>query len=355
MSSPSVPVDPSPQHQPDLFALASAFIEVPVSSWRSAPWWFFRLCLAVPLSCVSVVVFALAPSQREPGVTMFIGAGVACAVASVILMLTLLTADAYTKVTRFARRVRHWISNAMLGLSVLFVVVLALGAVAAGMTPEVNSDPQVLLLLTTTAVVAAFWGWMALMMTPPFLSTAPTSDLHQAGRAFSAMTAAAVVLVAYTCWFLHPQIEVGGSISVALVAVAACVAGRGRVVAGMEQRRQRLLEILDEGITGRSDDPTEGPSLLASTLLRVQSVASPSPFARSPLLDAPASAAWEVRMMLEFLISEYGEGPFPIDLERRRDQLAMWKELGHAARSAAVKDLLRALRSRLVSPHRRAA
>lgn len=85
----------------------------------------------------------------------------------------------------------------MLGLSVLFVVVLALGAVAAGMTPGVNSDPQVLLLLTTTAVVAAFWGWMALMMTPPFLSTAPTSDLHQAGRSFSAMTAAAVVLVAY--------------------------------------------------------------------------------------------------------------------------------------------------------------
>lgn len=283
---------------------------------------------------------------------MLIGAGVACAIAAVILMLTLLTADAYTKVTRFARRVRHGISNAMLALSVLFVIVLAIGALAAGMTPGVNSDPQVLLLLTTTAVVAAFWGWMALMMTPAFLSTAPTNDLHQAGRTFSAMTAAAVVLVAYTCWFLHPQIEVGGSISVALVAVAACVAGRGRAVSAMEQRRQRLLEILHDGITGRGEGSPDGDVLLASTLLRLQSVASPSPFARSPFLDAPASVAWEVRMILEFLISEYGEGPFPIDLERRRAQLAIWNELDRAARTAAVKNLLRALRSRLVSPPR---
>jgi hypothetical protein len=344
--------DPLPKSQLDLFALASAFIEVPVSSWRSAPWWFIRLCIAVLLSCVSVVAFALAPGQREPGLTMFVGAGVACAVATVILLLTLLTADAYTKVTRFARKVRHWISGAMWGLSVFFVAVLALGAVAAGMTPRVSSDPQVLLLLTTTAIMAAFWGWMALMMTPPFLSTAPTIDLHQAGRAFSAMTAAAVVLVAYTCWFLHPQIEVGGSISVALVAVAACVAGRGRAVARLEQRRQQLLEMLDEGITARSDVTDDGPSPLVSALLRLQSLSSPSPFAQSPFLDAPASVAWEVRMMLEFLISENGEAPFPSDLERRRAQLAAWNDLDEVAKAAAVRNLLRALRSRLVSPPR---
>ncbi|WP_315109889.1 hypothetical protein [uncultured Microbacterium sp.] len=344
---PSMPVESVTRPPLDLFALASSFVEVPVSSWRSAPWWFFRLCLAVFLSLGAAAAFTVVPAATANDMSLRMGIGIGCSMATVILLVTLLTANGYSRVTRFARKARHRIGAAVLGLSVAFSLLLAIGAGAAALTPTIGRDPQVLLLLATIAVLGAFWGWMALMLTPPVLSTAPTADLHRAGRAYTAMTAAAVILVVYTCWFLSPQLEVAGSFSVALVAAAACLAWRNRALAAMEAQRQRILAILDDGIAVRTSETHPGP--LASSLLPLQSAVSVSPFAPNSLLSTPMAAAWEVQMILAFLVWDSGDGPFPPDLEKRREQLEVWQHLGSEERELAIRGFFRALRRRIVA------
>lgn len=345
---PPVPVESATRPPLGLFALASSFVEVPVSSWRSAPWWFVRLCLAVFLSLGAATAFVVVPAATATDMSVRTGIGIGCLIATAILLVTLLTANGYSSVTRFARKVRHRISAVVLGLSIAFSLLLAIGTGAAALTPAIGRDPQVLLLLATIAVLGAFWGWMALMLTPPVLSTAPTADLHRAGRAFTAMTAAAVILVAYTCWFLSPQLEVAGSFSVALVAVAACLAWRNRALAAMEAQRQRILAILDDGITVRTSETHRG--LHASSLLTLQSAVSVSPFTPNSIVSAPMAAAWEVQMILGFLVWASDDGPFPSDLEKRRDQLEIWQDLDSEERDLAIQGLFRALRRRIIAP-----